>query len=147
MLENGVSAQRRHGDGDLGQPSAQGRFPQVSGLCFIVQRGRCVREPGHRRGPPGRRRLAATGADPVDLTAGSTYTIAENDFMANGGDGYPNFSSRMTSQDIMEEVVADYITANTADRTEVLGGAAPGRITCQDADTGAGPNCPTVASP
>ena len=36
--------------------------------------------------------------------------------MATGGDGYPNFSSRMTSQDIMEEVVADYITANYSHR-------------------------------
>ena len=67
-------------------------------------------------------RLDATGAcnpaDPIDLTAGSTYMIAENDFMANGGDGYPNFTSRMTSQDIMEEVVADYITANYPDRAE-----------------------------
>ena len=43
--------------------------------------------------------------------------------MANGGDGYPNFSSRMTSQDIMEEVVADYITANTPIAPKVLGGA------------------------
>ena len=74
--------------------------------------------------------------------------IAENDFMANGGDGYPNFSSRMTSQDIMEEVVADYITANySRSRRAVLGGAA-GRITCQDADTVTAPNCPTkVPSP
>ena len=54
---------------------------------------------------------------PVDLTAGTTYMIAENDFMANAGDGYPNFSARMTSQDIMEEVVADYITANSALRS------------------------------
>ena len=68
--------------------------------------------------------------------------IAENDFMANAGDGYPNFSDRMTSQDIMEQVVADYITANTPIAPKVLGGAA-GRITCQDADPDAGPNCPT----
>ena len=32
---------------------------------------------------------SCTGAA-VDLTAASTYTIAENDFMATGGDGYPN---------------------------------------------------------
>ena len=50
----------------------------------------------------------------VDLTAGATYKIAENDFMATGGDGYPNFASRMTTQDIMEQVAADYITAQLA---------------------------------
>jgi len=52
-------------------------------------------------------------ATPVDLTAGTTYKIAENDFMATGGDGYPNFANRMTTQDIMEQVAADYITANS----------------------------------
>ena len=33
--------------------------------------------------------------------------------MATGGDGYPNFASRMTTQDIMEQVEADYITAHS----------------------------------
>ena len=68
--------------------------------------------------------MARARAQQSTSTAGTTYTIAENDFMANGGDGYPNFSSRMTSQDIMEEVVADYITANTPIAPKVLGGAA-----------------------
>ena len=52
-------------------------------------------------------------ATPVDLTASAHYMIAQNDFTATGGDGYPNVASRMTTQDIMEEVVADYVTANT----------------------------------
>ena len=58
---------------------------------------------------------SCTGA-PVDLTAASTYTIAENDFMATGGDGYPNVYARGTTQDIMDQVLADYITANTPDQ-------------------------------
>jgi hypothetical protein len=90
MLENGVSQ----------MPAANGRFPQVSGLCLTY----------NISAPAGSRLLGAvrqaadgscTGAA-VDLTAGSTYTLAENDFMANGGDGYPNFVSRMTTQNIMD---------------------------------------------
>ena len=145
MLENGVSASVA----STGAPSPQGRFPQVSGFCFTYD----VNLPSQSR-VTGAFYLDATGAcnpaDPVDLTAGSTYRIAENDFTANGGDGYPNFSSRMTSQDIMEEVLADYVTANSETSPiapKVLGGGA-GRITCQDATPGAGPECPTkVPSP
>jgi hypothetical protein len=36
---------------------------------------------------------------PVDLPAASTCTIAENDFMVTGGDGYPNFASRAPRRD------------------------------------------------
>ena len=34
MLENGVSRSVSTDPATLNQPSAQGRFPQVSGLCF-----------------------------------------------------------------------------------------------------------------
>ena len=141
MLENGVSASVA----STGAPSPQGRFPQVSGLCFTYD----VNLPSLSR-VTGAVRQAADGTctgPAVDLTAGTTYRIAENDFIANGGDGYPNFSARMTSQDIMEEVVADYITANSPIAPKVLGGTA-GRITCVDATPLAGPECPNkVASP
>jgi 2',3'-cyclic-nucleotide 2'-phosphodiesterase (5'-nucleotidase family)/predicted AlkP superfamily phosphohydrolase/phosphomutase len=142
MLENGVSASVA----STGAPSAQGRFPQVSGLCFTydVNLASGSRVTGAvRQADDG----SCTGAA-IDLgAAGGPYLIAENDFMANGGDGYPNFSARMTSQDIMEEVVADYITDNSPINPVVLGGTA-GRITCVDATPGSGPECPTkVASP
>jgi 2',3'-cyclic-nucleotide 2'-phosphodiesterase (5'-nucleotidase family)/predicted AlkP superfamily phosphohydrolase/phosphomutase len=112
-LENGVSA----------MPAANGKFPQVSGLCFTYDIS----------APVGSRVLGAvrqaadgscTGA-PVDLTAASTYTIAQNDFMATGGDGYPNVYSRGTTQAIMEQVLADHISANTP-----LSPQLQGRIVC-----------------
>ncbi len=81
MLENGVSS----------MPAANGRFPQVSGLCFTYN----IAAPAGSRVTGAVRQAAdgtCTGAA-VDLTAGSTYTIAENDFMASGGDGYPNFAA------------------------------------------------------
>jgi len=61
----------------------------------------------------------------VDLTSASIYKIAENDFMSSGGDGYPNFFSRATTQDIMDQVLADYITANSP-----VAPAIQGRIVC-----------------
>jgi hypothetical protein len=45
--------------------------------------------------------------------------------MATGGDGYPNVYSRGTTQDLMDKILADYITANTP-----LSPALQGRIVC-----------------
>ena len=123
MLENGVSA----------MPAANGRFPQVSGLCFTYD----VSAAAGSRVLSAVRQAAdgsCTGA-PVDLTAASTYTIAENDFMATGGDGYPNLYNRGTTQNIMDQVFADYLTANTP-----VSPAIQGRIVCTTSGAAA---CPT----
>ena len=131
MLENGVSK----------MPSVDGRFPQVSGLCFTYDIA----------APAGSRVTGAVLADnsgnctgpPVDLTAGSSYKIAENDFMAGGGDGYPVFTPRVTTQDIMEQVSADYITANTP-LNPVVKAFPNGRVNCADSNGAAAPNCPAL---
>jgi 2',3'-cyclic-nucleotide 2'-phosphodiesterase (5'-nucleotidase family)/predicted AlkP superfamily phosphohydrolase/phosphomutase len=113
MLENGVSV----------VPGADGRFAQVSGLCFTYNISNTV---GTRvtqvvyQGEDG-----SCTADPVDLTSGAHYDIIENDFMAAGGDAYPNFSSRATSLDILDNVVAEWI-ADKGSISPVL----QGRITC-----------------
>ncbi len=124
MLENGVSR----------MPAVDGRFPQVSGLCFSYD----IAAPAGSR-VTGAMRQAADGSctgPPVDLTAGATYSILENDFMANGGDGYPNFASRMATLDIMDQVVADHITATTP-----ISPTIQGRITCTTSGATA---CPVV---
>lgn len=124
MLENGVSS----------MPGANGRFSQVSGLCFTYD----ISAPVGSRVTGAVRQATngtCTGAA-VDLTAASTYTIAENDFMANGGDGYPNFASRMVTREIMDQVLADYVTANSP-----LSPAIQGRIVCTTAGS---PACPVV---
>jgi 2',3'-cyclic-nucleotide 2'-phosphodiesterase (5'-nucleotidase family) len=137
MLENGVSL----------MPSVQGRFPQVSGLCFTYDIAQ----------PAGSRVTSAVTADsagnctatPVDLTGGSTYKIAENDFMASGGDGYPAFSTaRITTQDIMDQVAADYVAANSP-LSPFVKAVPDGRINCVDTNgVGTTPDCPTLtASP
>ena len=131
MLENGVSR----------MPAVDGRFPQVSGLCFTYDIALTA----------GSRVTSAVMANasgnctatPVDLTAATTYKIAENDFMASGGDGYPFFTPRVTTQDIMDQVLADHITASSPVSPFVL--AAPnGRINCADSNGAAAPNCPVL---
>lgn len=125
MLENGVSS----------MPGANGRFPQVSGLCFSYNIEAAV---GSR--VTGAVRQAADGTctgAAVDLTSGSTYLVAENDFMISGGDGYPNFFSRGTTRDIMDQAVADYITSNSP-----ISPAIQGRIKCVDPNPGSGNDCP-----
>ncbi|MDR7401230.1 MAG: 5'-nucleotidase C-terminal domain-containing protein [Armatimonadota bacterium] len=66
-LENGVSQVE----------NLSGRFPQVSGLRYTFSPGR----------PPGQRILEVT-VDGRPLDPQATYTVATNDFMLNGGDGY-----------------------------------------------------------
>ena len=127
-LENGVSQ----------MPAANGRFPQVSGLCFKYD----ISLPAGSRVLNAVRQAAdgtCTGA-PIDLTAASTYTIAENDFMATGGDGYPNVYARGTTQNLMDQVLADYITKFTPVSPAVF--APPdGRINCTSSGAAV---CPTV---
>jgi 2',3'-cyclic-nucleotide 2'-phosphodiesterase (5'-nucleotidase family) len=135
MLENGVSQ----------MPAANGRFPQVSGLCFTYD----IALPASSRVTSAVRADAAGNctATPVDLTAASSYEIAENDFMASGGDSYPNFSSRMATQEIMEQVLAEYVTASSPLAPSVKS-FPNGRINCADSNGATAPNCPTlIASP
>lgn len=124
MLENGVSS----------MPGANGRFAQVSGLCFTYNIAAPV---GNR--VTGAVRQAADGSCTgavVDLTAASSYTVAMNDFMANGGDGYPNFASRMVTRDIMDQVLADYVGGNSPINPSIQG-----RIVCT---TSGGTACPVI---
>jgi 2',3'-cyclic-nucleotide 2'-phosphodiesterase (5'-nucleotidase family)/predicted AlkP superfamily phosphohydrolase/phosphomutase len=124
MLENGVSA----------MPGANGRFPQVSGLCFTYDISAAA---GSRVTSVVRSAVdGSCTAVPVDLTASASYTLAINDFMAAGGDGYPNFLSRITTQDFQDEVLADHIAANTP-----VSPTLQGRIVCT---TSGGVVCPVA---
>ena len=124
MLENGVSS----------MPGANGRFAQVSGLCFTYD----ISAPIGSR-VTGAVRQAEDGTcsgTAVDLTAASTYTVAQNDFMANGGDGYPNLASRMVTREIMDQVLADYVTGNSPIHPSIQG-----RIICT---TSGATLCPVI---
>jgi len=127
MLENGVSR----------MPTADGRFPQVSGLCFTYNIAAAA---GSR--VTGAVRQAADGSctgAAIDLTTTTpTYWVAENDFMATGGDGYPNFynQGRVIFLDYMDMVLADHITISSP-----VSPAIQGRIVCN------GATCPVITSP
>ncbi|MEO5939913.1 MAG: 5'-nucleotidase C-terminal domain-containing protein, partial [Candidatus Limnocylindrales bacterium] len=132
MLERAVSA----------MPVPDGRFGQVSGLCFTYDID----------GAAGNRVVSAVRADAagtctttvVDLTAASSYKIVSNDFTLGGGDGYPNFKSRMTTQAILDQVVADYLTAQSGPINPSVKAAPDGRINCTDSNPGGGSVCPTL---
>jgi 2',3'-cyclic-nucleotide 2'-phosphodiesterase (5'-nucleotidase family)/predicted AlkP superfamily phosphohydrolase/phosphomutase len=123
-LENGVSL----------MPSAQGRFPQVSGLCFTYD----ISAPAGSRVTGAVRQAAdgsCTGAA-VDLTAAATYDIVQNDFMATGGDGYPVVFARGSTREVMDQALADYLD----EQPDPVSPALQGRIKCTT--SGATP-CPT----
>ena len=63
--------------------SGGGRFPHFSGLRVVYDPNR----------PPGRRVVEATQGG-REIRPGATYTLATNDFMARGGDGYEMFADR-----------------------------------------------------
>ena len=76
------AAIRRAIENGLAQlPKAGGRFPQVSGMTVAATLSR----------PPGERVIAIrVGGVPLDDT--KLYTVATNDFLARGGDGYTMFT-------------------------------------------------------
>jgi 2',3'-cyclic-nucleotide 2'-phosphodiesterase (5'-nucleotidase family) len=98
ILENGVS--------EIGG----GRFIQVSGL-------RIQYDPSLAAGS----RITGawefdgvTQGAAIDFGAGAdAYSVAMNDFMAVGGDGYPNFTGQFTTLNLMLDDVINYIDANS----------------------------------
>jgi len=134
--------------------TGNGRFGQVSGLCFTFDiQAAAISFTAAPTAIPGTgsRVLSAvrqaadgscTGA-PIDFSSSATYTLTTNDFTASGGDGYQNFRSRITTQDILDQDLADYIVAQPGG---VVSPAIQGRIHCTDSNTSVAPACP-VGSP
>jgi 5'-nucleotidase/UDP-sugar diphosphatase len=94
-LENGFSLVEEGG----------GRFPQISGMVVEVDLSK----------PAGDRvQSVMVGDGPLDPA--KTYTVATNDFMANGGDGYVVFRDGKNLIDaadaqLMASQVIDYVTS------------------------------------
>ncbi len=84
-LENGVSLLERRA----------GRFPQVSNMTVEVDRSR----------PAGSRVVSVqVGGQPLDNDR--IYTVATNDFMLRGGDGYGSLGLRAPDKDVQGRLVA-----------------------------------------
>lgn len=94
-----------------------GRFPHLSGMTAEVD---LAAEPGSRV-------IAVTVAgQPLDTEA--TYSLATNDFLARGGDGYASFIDRPTIIDAMAgQLMASQVIDHVADRGTVAP-AVEGRI-------------------
>ena len=131
ILENGVSS----------MPAANGRFAQVAGLCFTYDIAAAA---GSRVTSVVRANAdGSCTTTVVELDANDSYDIVIPDFLAGGGDGYPNFTGRTTSGQLMDQAVADWIGANSP-LSPVVRAAPNGRINCADSNGATAPNCPTL---
>ena len=95
MLENGVSRINPDGTG------ADGRFPQISGFRFTFDFSE----------PAGSRVVSVELDDGTPIASdATTYTLATNDFVNAGGDGYTMLADGQgVTRDIMANVVLEHI--------------------------------------
>ncbi len=110
-LENGVSR----------APQGSGRFPQVSGLAFSFD----------ARLPPGARVTRVTLGG-VPLEDAGAYTLATNNFLARGGDGYSVFQA---GEVLVDSASGALMAGQLIDHIVAAGTVAPvveGRIVRED---------------
>ena len=95
-----------------GYPAAQGGFMHVSGLTFVF-------DPAQ---PVGSRVVEVTVGDKA-LDQAQEYTVAINDFLGIGGDGYEMFKKYTATAEFgtYEEIFADYLNTNGTVGIEVSG--------------------------
>ncbi|NDJ59746.1 MAG: multifunctional 2',3'-cyclic-nucleotide 2'-phosphodiesterase/5'-nucleotidase/3'-nucleotidase [Chloroflexi bacterium] len=125
-LENGVS-RITVTDGVISRSGANGRFPQVSNLRYSFDP---TQEPGSRIVSV--EVLNDMGAfEPIDPEA--VYSVATNDFMRAGGDGYELFETNaMNAYDFgrpLDQVVAEFMALFSPVSPEI-----EGRITIVNAE-------------
>lgn len=98
-LENGVSEIEK----------GAGRFPQVSGLAFTVDKAK-----------PAGDRVSDIMANGAALDPAKAYTVATNDYMAGGGDGYKVFKgTRMLVNPESAKLMANDVMAYIRELGEV----------------------------
>ncbi len=125
-LENGVNRVEVDENNNPMVEGASGRFPQVAGLRYVFD---ATQEAGSR--------IVSVDVmmdgeySPIDPDA--VYTVATNDYMRGGGDGYSILETNaMNAYDQgrpLDQVVADYMAANSPLNVEL-----EGRITHQAAE-------------
>lgn len=125
-----VKAFLEHGLSSL--PGANGRFPQVSGLCVAYD----IAAPAGSRVTRMVLQAADGSCTGAPITSGTTYSVTTNDFTASGGDGYPNVLAKFTTRGIMDADVASWIEGKGTIRPSIQG-----RIACTDGNGDALPNC------
>ncbi|MGD9567004.1 MAG: 5'-nucleotidase C-terminal domain-containing protein [Sedimentibacter sp.] len=95
-----------------GYPAAQGAFMQVSGLKFVFNPAQ----------PVGSRVVEVTVGDKA-LEKTSEYTVAINDFLGIGGDGYEMFKKYPAIAEFgtYEEIFANYLNTNGTKGIDISG--------------------------
>lgn len=93
-------------------PATEGLFPQVSGIKFTFDGDA---EPGNR--------VQEVWVGGEELDPNRMYTVATNDFMKAGGDGYSMFTDAPIVKEAggLEEVLMEYIEANSPVEPETEG--------------------------
>ncbi len=122
-LENGVSRIELDDDNNPIVDGASGRFAQVAGMRYTFD---ATQEVGSR--------IVSVevwvDGEYVEIDPDATYSVATNDFMRSGGDGYEIFATNAVNPydqgRPLDQVVADYIGANSPVAPEI-----EGRITHQ----------------
>ena len=109
-LENGVSRVEE----------GAGRFPQVSGITYTY-------DPTAESGD--RITEATAGGDPIDPEA--TYTVATNDFVSGGGDGYSMLSDATVLVSSNEGALLSDLVIRTIQERKTISPTTDGRITRQ----------------
>ncbi len=96
-------------------PNAVGQFPHVSGMKFTYDIGK-----------PAGSRVTEVIVGEEQLVLDKTYSMATNDFTADGGDGYAMFKGKpfVGEGGLLSDVLIDYIEANPE-----INPAVEGRIT------------------
>jgi len=122
-LENGVSEVQLDENNDPLVDGAAGRFAQVGGLRYTFD---ATQDPGSR--------IVSVevwqDGEYVEIDPEAMYLVAANDFMRGGGDGYEVLATNAVNPydqgSPLDQVVADYIAANSPITPEI-----EGRITHQ----------------
>ena len=117
-LENSVSRIELDEDSNPMVDGASGRFMQVAGLRYVFDATQEV----------GSRIVSAEvmqGGEYAALDPMAIYSIATNDFVRGGGDGYAVFAEKAINPydqgSPLDQVVADYIAANSPYAVELEG--------------------------
>lgn len=107
-LENGVSK----------VTALAGRFPQVSGLRYTYDPAKPVGE-----------RIVAVTIDGESLDSSATYTLATNDFVAAGGDGYDMLADANVLRPANEGTLLSHLVTETIQLQTPISPEPEGRIT------------------
>ncbi len=125
-LENGVGRVQVDEDNNPMVDGASGRFLQVAGIRYTYD---ATQEPGSRIVSA----EVMQEGEFVALDMDAVYSVASNDYMRGGGDGFSILETNaMNAYDAgrpLDQVVADYIAANSPLSVEL-----DGRITHQAAE-------------